>query len=83
MEVMVSVSVTEAPGTTLREVALGAMVIVGGTWLTEKIRVALLLPKPRELLVYAAAMVCDPTASAFDTAAGSVATPELLTVIAG
>jgi hypothetical protein len=51
MEVTVSVSVTEAPGATLNDVALGVNVIVGGTWLTEKIRVALLLPKPRELLV--------------------------------
>jgi hypothetical protein len=48
---MVSVSVTEAPGTTLREVVLGAMVTVGGTWLTEKIRAALLFAKPKELLV--------------------------------
>jgi hypothetical protein len=83
IEVTVIVSVTEAPGATLREVVLGATVIVGGTWVTEKIRVALLLLKPREMLVYAAAMVCEPTASAFATAAGSVATPEALTVIAG
>ena len=51
MEVMVSVSVTEAPGATLSDAVLGASVIVGGTWVTEKIRVALLLEKPRELLV--------------------------------
>jgi hypothetical protein len=48
---MVSVSVTEAPGATLREVALDAIVIVGGTWLTEKTPVALLLAKPRDALV--------------------------------
>jgi hypothetical protein len=53
----VIVSVTELPAVTLSEVVLGATVTVGGTWLTEKIRVALLLVKPRELLVYSAAMV--------------------------
>jgi hypothetical protein len=83
IEVTVIVSVTEAPGATLREVVLGAMAIVGGTWVTEKIRVALLLLKPRELLVYTAATVCEPTASALATAEGSGATPEELTVIAG
>jgi hypothetical protein len=53
IEVTVSVSVTDAPGATLRDVVLGARVIVGGTWLTEKMRVTLLLLllKPRELLV--------------------------------
>ena len=48
---MVSVSVTDAPAATLSDAVLGASAIVGGTWLTEKIRVALLLLKPRELLV--------------------------------
>jgi hypothetical protein len=80
---MVIVSVTELPGVTLSEVVLGSTVIVGGAWLTEKIRVALLFVKPRELLVYTAAMVWDPTTSAFDTATGNAATPELLTVTAG
>ena len=51
IEVMVSVSVTDAPAATVSDAALGASAIVGGTWLTEKIRVALLLLKPRELLV--------------------------------
>jgi hypothetical protein len=50
---------------------------------TVKIRVALLLVEPAELLVYAAAMVWDPRARGFDTVAGNVATPELLTVTAG
>jgi hypothetical protein len=51
MEVIVIVSVTEEPGATLSDVALGATTTVGGTGLTEKMRVALLLPNPRELLV--------------------------------
>ena len=50
-EVMVIVSVTELPGITLSEVLVGATVIVGGAWVTEKMRVALLFAKPRELLV--------------------------------
>ena len=50
-DVIVSVSVTELPGATLKEPALGAMVTDGGIWLTEKTRVATLLPNPRELLV--------------------------------
>jgi hypothetical protein len=51
MGVIVIVSITEEPGVTLSAVVLGATTIVGGTGLTEKIRVALLLPNPRELLV--------------------------------
>ena len=51
IEVMVSASVTDAPAATLSDVVLEASVIVGGTCVTEKIRVALLLLKPRELLV--------------------------------
>jgi hypothetical protein len=57
MGVTVIVSVTEEPGATLSDVVLGATSTVGGTGLTEKIRVALLLLKPRELLVYTAAIV--------------------------
>ena len=51
MGVTVIVSVTEEPGATLSDVVLGATATVGGTGLTEKIRVALLLLNPRELLV--------------------------------
>jgi hypothetical protein len=79
-----TVSVTELPGATLNEEALGAMVTDGGgAWATEKIRFATLLPNPRELLVYAASMVCDPIASGFEIAGGSVATPEEFTWTAG
>ena len=76
------VSVTELPAATLSEVLLGAIVTEGGGP-TVKMRVALLLVKPAARLVYTAEMVCDPTARAFDTAAGSVATPELFTAAAG
>ena len=49
--VIVIVSVTEEPGATLRDVIPGATTTMGGTGLTEKIPVALLLVKPREPLV--------------------------------
>jgi hypothetical protein len=51
MGVTVIVSVTEEPGATLRDVIPGATTTMGGTGLTEKIPVALLLVKPREPLV--------------------------------
>ena len=46
------VSVTEPPGATFREAALGAMVMLGGTWLTEKISVALLLRSSETAGIY-------------------------------
>ena len=79
---MVRLAVTEPPGATLTEGVLDAIVIDGGA-VTEKIRVATLLPKPGMLLVKAAPMVCDPTASAFERDEGSVAIPEAFTAIAG
>jgi hypothetical protein len=52
IEVTVTVSVTELPGATLNEEALGAMVTDGGGGAaTEKIRVATLLVNPGILLV--------------------------------